>query len=107
MNRAEHILDVVGEEGSEVAQRVSKALRFGLLEMQPGQDETNAERIRGEFYDLIGAYGMAVNEGLLPPMNLEPGHVQALIAYKTERVERFMALARESGALVEQDGAAS
>ena len=56
MNRAEHILTCVGEEGCEVGQRISKALRFGLFERQPEQPDDNGERVRSEVYDLIGAY---------------------------------------------------
>lgn len=46
MKRHEHLLSILAEECCEVGQRVSKALRFGLDEVQPGQDLSNAERIK-------------------------------------------------------------
>ena len=58
MTREQHLLVILAEECSEVAQRVSKALRFGLGEIQPGQSLSNAERIRQEFGDLIAAFEM-------------------------------------------------
>jgi hypothetical protein len=46
------------EECDEVSQRISKALRFGMEQVQPGQDETNRERILGEFAHLCAALHM-------------------------------------------------
>lgn len=55
MNHLEHLLSIVGEECNEVGQRCSKAARFGMDEIQPGQSLTNSERILQEFNDLVGA----------------------------------------------------
>lgn len=55
MTETDYLLVCVMEECNEVSQRVSKALRFGLGEIQPGQGKTNAARIREEVYDLHGA----------------------------------------------------
>lgn len=55
MTRIEHILTIVSEECSEIAQHCSKAIRFGLLEVQPGQTLTNASRIYQEYVDLKAA----------------------------------------------------
>jgi len=52
MNRTEHLLSCAAEECNEIAQRVSKALRFGLDEAQVGQELSNADRIVQEFRDL-------------------------------------------------------
>ena len=43
------LLDCLAEECAEVIQRVCKAQRFGLREVQPGQEMTNADRILYEF----------------------------------------------------------
>jgi hypothetical protein len=37
MTRDEHLMTIAMEECAEVAQRVSKAVRFGMEEIQPGQ----------------------------------------------------------------------
>lgn len=93
MNRSEHLLSCIAEECAEVAQRISKALRFGLGEIQPGQLLTNAERISEELCDLNAVVWMAVNEGLIPSFS-DYG-----IALKREKVEKFMAYAKQQGAL--------
>lgn len=53
MNKIEHLLVVLGEECAEVAQRASKAIRFGLYEVQPGQPDDNKRRIEVELADLM------------------------------------------------------
>ena len=58
MNRTEHLITIFGEEGSEVAQRASKILRFGVDEVQPGQVKTNAERLVDEYADIIAVAEM-------------------------------------------------
>lgn len=58
MNREEHLLCIVGEECAEIAKEVSKALRFGMEEVEPGGTETNAERIQSEYCDLMAAMQM-------------------------------------------------
>lgn len=66
MTRNEHLLTILAEECAEVAQRVSKALRFGINDVQAGQELPNRERLRAEFADLLGAAGMLNEAGLLP-----------------------------------------
>lgn len=46
------------EECDKTSQRASKALRFGLDEIQPGQELTNADRIVYEYNDLIAIVEM-------------------------------------------------
>lgn len=58
MDRKQHLLVTLAEECNEVAQRVSKALRFGLEEIEPGQSLNNVERIEQEFADLTAVYEM-------------------------------------------------
>ncbi|MCW2275106.1 hypothetical protein GJ654_10260 [Rhodoblastus acidophilus] len=47
------LLEILAEECAEVVQRVTKALRFGLDESQPGQPFTNAARIGHEVGDVL------------------------------------------------------
>lgn len=65
MNRTEHLLTVLGEECAEVQQRVSKALRFGLDEVEPGQALPNRDRIVKELHDLFAVVEMLQERAIL------------------------------------------
>jgi len=98
MDRMEHLFTTAAEEANEVAQRVSKALRFGTTEVQPGQELTNAERIVEEFHDLYAMLDWLQMEGHIPNhISIKPDHVRMRL--KREKVERFMAISREQGVL--------
>ena len=96
MDRAEHLLMIAGEEGCEIAQRVSKALRFGIAEVQPGQEKNNAERIVYEYADLVAVMTMLDKEGIV-----EIKGMADMIAAKTEKVEKFLEYSRKQGRLAE------
>lgn len=89
MTRLEHLLWILSEECDEVGQRASKAARFGLAEVQPGQPFSNAWRIRQEFGDLIAAYEML---GIEMPSRVE-------IEEKKIKVEKFLKYSAECGTL--------
>lgn len=59
------LLTVLWEECCEVGQRASKALRFGILEVQPGQPLTNAERVSEELGDLMGVMDWLVAQEII------------------------------------------
>lgn len=100
MNRTEHLLTCLAEECAEVAQRVSKALRFGLDERQADQPDDNAERIRMEMYDLLAVYRMlSEDDWTLPPLHLDAELLDDLVAKKAAKIEKFMAISREQGVL--------
>lgn len=94
MNRTEHLLTTLAEECAEVAQRCSKAARFGLSEVQPGQDLTNAQRILQEWYDAIAVLQMLIADGALPV----PASHESVLA-KKEKVERFLVYSAQCGTL--------
>jgi NTP pyrophosphatase (non-canonical NTP hydrolase) len=89
VNRIEHLLFTLAEECAEVAQRASKAARFGLDEVQPGQMLTNRERIVQELNDL---YAMAE---MLDLATVD----RTAIATKKDKVMRFMDYAERCGSL--------
>lgn len=96
MNRTEHLLECLSEECSEVGQRVSKALRFGLNEVQRDQPLNNGERIVEELRDLFAVTLILIEEGLLPNFDfVEDVGVEA----KRAKIERYMAIARQQGVL--------
>lgn len=89
MQRHEHLLSTLAEECCEVAQRATKSLRFGLTEVQPGQDLDNATRIMHEMADLFAVYEMAG----LPPIDRE------LVEAKREKVEKYLRYSESMGTL--------
>jgi hypothetical protein len=95
MTRIEHLLTILAEECAEVAQRCTKALRFGLNEVQPEQNETNAERIAGEL-DHIGAVTTMLREG-----GLLPSGDPFARAAKRAKVEQYLRYSAECGTLDE------
>lgn len=59
------LLVFLNEECAEVAQRTTKALRFGLEERQPGQGLSNAARLANELGDLLEVVDLALRAGLI------------------------------------------
>jgi hypothetical protein len=98
VNRAEHLMTTAAEEACEVGQRITKALRFGMSEIQPGQPLTNAERIVAEFHDLFVMMEWLIAEGRLPADTRLVPDVKTSQA-KRAKVEKFMAIGREQGVL--------
>jgi hypothetical protein len=91
MTREEHLLTILSEECAEVSQRACKALRFGLHETQPGQDEDNSLRLRGEIEDLLGVIRILRDEGFIT----EPSHDRILA--KKPRFEKYLKHSKEMG----------
>lgn len=90
MNKTEHLLTILSEECAEVAQRASKAIRFGLSEVQPGQpeDNDNKRRLERELGDLMGVaklLGLQVQE--------------EDVAAKIEKFNKYMTYAESIGTL--------
>lgn len=60
-----YLLVKLAEECMEVGKRATKALTFGLDEIQKGQELNNSERISQESDDLIGVFEMLQDRGIL------------------------------------------
>ena len=91
MNRIEHLLCVLGEECAEVAQRSSKAQRFGVHQIQIGHIDSNLDRIDYELQDLYAIVEMIreeVGESFGEPNRL-------LMDAKKIKVEKYMDKARD------------
>jgi len=98
MNRKEHLLVILAEECNEVGQRATKALRFGVNEIQPGtSNENNAERLKYEYNDLIAIVEILQEEGVLPPEMFS----REMIDKKKERVKYFLEYSKKIGTLQE------
>lgn len=59
------LLTILAEECCEVGQRVAKALRFGIDEVQTGQNLTNAERIMQELGDVMAVIDQLESIGVV------------------------------------------
>ena len=96
MTTKEHLLSCLAEECCEVGQRVSKALRFGLDEIQAGQNLTNRERIVYEYTDLIAVFS------LLADMGIVDGNTNMKeFDSKQEKVLKYLEYARENGTVID------
>lgn len=95
MTREDHFLLILAEECAEIAQRVTKAMRFSLRETQPGQNYTNAERIMHEYADLIGAMEKLLEEGTLSFPSDFPDRIET----KKNRIEEFLKISERYGRL--------
>jgi hypothetical protein len=94
MNRTEHLLIILAEECAEVSQRVSKALRFGLNEVQPGQALTNEQRIWQEINDLAGVVEMIISA------RRSGGLSRIAVDAKKAKVEKFLEYSQQCGTLM-------
>lgn len=97
-NEIEYLLDCLVEECCEIGQRVEKAKRFTLADVQPGQDLSNATRIRLEVLDLLTVCSMLRERGV-ELFNLASNADMRHMREKEARVLKFMELSRSLGAL--------
>lgn len=95
MTETQYLLDVLGEECNEIAVRASKAIRFGLDEIQPGQTLTNAQRLALELDDLYGVIEL-LNEK--HPGTYAPNRDN--IEAKKSKVAKFMKYSEQCGTVV-------
>lgn len=93
MTVTEHLLTIVAEECAEVAQRCSKALRFGLDETRRGRDLNNAGMIMEEFDDLLAVVKMLQSEGSLPSSD------KKRVKAKIKKVKKYLEYSGEVGTL--------
>lgn len=103
MKTEQYLLTVLAEECAEVAQRATKAIRFGLTEVQPGQPHNNAERMLDEIVDLCVILSMLQKDCGLGQCDMSEEN----LAKKEAKVRRFMDYSRQCGTLQEkQNGGA-
>jgi hypothetical protein len=79
----EYYLACAGEECLEVATRIQKAIRFGILEQQPGQDLNNWQRIAEEWDDLQTAM-----EVLIEKLSLQ--YTRTGQTEKRQKIEKYL-----------------
>lgn len=101
MNRTEHLQTIAMEECVEVAQRISKAQRFGVTETQrtangPHPAGNNHERIRQELGDLLGVLDLL---GILDLASIGDAELRLFGATKQLKIEKYLAYAATCGTL--------
>lgn len=97
MNRNEYLLTCLAEEHVETAHCAHKAQRFGLREIQFGQDLTNAERLVREHLEAVAVFEMLQEAGVLP--RYDAAAYRALVEAKKGRVHAFMDYSERLGTL--------
>lgn len=90
MNRKEYLLTCLTEECSEIIKEVSKSLRFGLYDHEPGSDLMNCQRVSEEICDLLAVWEILVNENILPFVDKE-----VLIQKKIKKLKKWMEYSKE------------
>lgn len=94
MTEIQYLLDCLAEECNEVGIRCSKAIRFSVEEIQPGQPDDNRERINYEVNDVYAVMEMLAERGVdVTKVNRD------MIAAKKAKVLKLMELSRERGML--------
>lgn len=91
MNKSDYLLTLLAEEALEIAHRSTKALRFGLNEIQSLQEYTNAHRIEREINDLRAVLELLHAEQ--PFFRITPDRDQ-IEAHK-KQILRFMEYSRQ------------
>ena len=79
------LLEILAEECAEVIQRVTKALRFGVDEVQPGQPHTNAQRLAHEIGDVL-----AVEERLRAVSAYDADDIMTGVANKRRQLAKYV-----------------
>ncbi len=88
MNETQHLLVILAEECAEVAHRASKAIRFGMAEVEPGMTLHNRGRIETELGDLMAVVELL---GLTVRQDAKDA--------KLEKLKKYMAYSRQIGTL--------
>lgn len=88
------------EECAEVQHRVSKILRFGTQETEPGHERNNAERLREEMCDLLSIIFFLQEEGYVADINEED--LEEAMNKKKEKVATFLAYSQSLGKVTKE-----
>ena len=103
MTRNEHLLTIIMEECAEVIHRASKALRFGLTDVDINTGKTAAQSIIDEMNDLVGVYQMFTEENVTLFGAYGEERIEWLSAMmdKRKRVEHYLKYSAQCGTLTE------
>lgn len=102
MDRVQYTLNLVAEEGTEIAQAAAKALRFGLFDTDPKKGITNLQALVGELNDLRGVLNLLVEELESLGIKVDGLDDQAAIEAKEAKVLKWSARSIANGTLREE-----
>ncbi len=96
MTLRQFYLTKLAEECQEVAQRALKSIQFGADEVQKGQEETNAQRLRDEVQDLLAMIALVENNTFDLPQIPFVEEVRTTVR-KTEKICRYLEYSQSLG----------
>lgn len=94
MTREQYLLTKLAEECSETAQRASKAIVFGLDDIQEGQEKNNNTRLVEEFAHIV-AYMELLRDERWIEMNLS--FIQAEVDRKKVDLMKWYSFSHDKG----------
>lgn len=97
MTNAEYMWAKLAEECAETIECIQKVLVFGPNEGQDGQSLTNAERVLAELHDVIAVARILHRKGMIG----DPEPSSFLVDRKEDKIEKWKARSRSTGALSE------
>lgn len=95
MTLGQFVLLKIMEECSEVSQRASKAMQFGLCETQEGDTQDNRNRLESEISDLLATLHIAADLGLIEPLDVL--HTLPTTHHKRMKLNKYLAHSRKLG----------
>lgn len=101
MNLEQYLLIKLIEEAAEIQQRATKMLRFGINEIQPGQEKENVERLFDELID----FTIVVDKLSRHPsfvLDVKDNFSDSR-AKKEARFEEYLNYSKKMGLVVEKD----
>lgn len=108
MNLLEHYTMIAMEECAEIAQRLSKAGRFGMRQVQMDADDEpqqnpglldNRDRIRQELGDLLGTLDLL---GVIKLSTIFDRDLLYFAQKKQDKVKKYLERSRREGTLTEE-----
>lgn len=99
ISKEEYLINCLGEEGVEIAQRVFKINRFGLNEIQPGQELNNLQRLQIEITDFVATLQMLAE--LMPEFDGDID-LDAAVKRKQEKLKKYIKYSQDLGIVEKQ-----
>ncbi len=96
MNYKEYLLVCAGEEAAEVAQAISKCLRFGTGNQQAMNHDFNNVHLVQEVAELLAVLQMLESEGFI---DLSPVYTTTVLLAKKDRVRKYAQYSSDIGTL--------